>query len=114
MPERLLWSRLRNRRLADLKFRRQVPVGPFVVDFLCESARLAVELDGESHVGRGEQDAARTAFLESRGLRVVRVMNDDVIRNMHDVLEFIMRTALTPDPSPKGRGELTLAQGERG
>lgn len=116
-PERVLWSWLRARRLADLKFRRQVPVGPFVVDFLCEAAALVVELDGESHVGQGEADGRRTAFLQSFGLRVIRVTNDDVLSNIDAVLNLIVRVALnpvsgasqleqalTPRPSPEGRG----------
>ena len=58
-PERLLWSRLRNGRCAGLKFRRQQPLGPYVADFFCPSARVAVELDGRSHDGREDEDNQR-------------------------------------------------------
>ena len=67
-PERLLWSRLRNRGLFGLKFRRQHPIGPFVIDFYCRESSLAVELDGRSHEGRESYDDARTDWLESQGL----------------------------------------------
>ncbi len=93
MPERLLWSRLRDRRLDGLKFRRQVPVDKYVVDYLCEEAKLIVELNGMSHDGRGQEDAKREAFLKARGLRVIRVMNDDVLKHLDEVCEFIHRAA---------------------
>ena len=104
-PERMLWSRLRERRLCRFKWRRQVPMGPYVADFFCESARMVVELDGMSHVHSGEADARRSKYLQSLGLRVIRVTNDDVLQNIDAVLEFIARAALTPSPSPEGRGE---------
>jgi adenine-specific DNA-methyltransferase len=93
---------LRNRRLAGLKFRRQVPIGPFVVDFLCESANLVVEIDGQSHLGTGEADAARTCRLQESGLRVIRFTNDEVLKFRDAVLEAILEAALTPALS---RGE---------
>ena len=92
-PERLLWSRLRSRRLFDLKFRRQHPVGPFIADFYCDEARLVVEVDGESHVGRAEADARRAAFMEARGMRLLRVTNDDVLQDLDAVLTAIARAA---------------------
>src|SRR6185295_295647 len=79
--ERVLWFRLRDRRLNGLKFRRQMPVGNFIVDFCCESARLVVELDGGQHARQTESDSARTADLEKRGYLVLRFWNDDVLRN---------------------------------
>lgn len=91
LPERQLWSMLRDRRLGGLKFRRQVPVGPFVVDYLCEKARLVVELDGESHTGTGRADARRDASLAKAGLRVVRVTVDDLIADRDAVAEYVLR-----------------------
>lgn len=86
--ERLLWFHLRNRRLGDLKFRRQCPIGPFVADFLCADAGLIVEVDGSQH---GEDaDASRTHFLERRGYRVLRVWNHDVLVRTASVLESIL------------------------
>jgi very-short-patch-repair endonuclease len=74
--ERLLWKHLRDRRLEDLKFRRQVPIGPFVVDFACLGRRLIVEADGPFH--DFEADAARDAWLATQGFRVLRFSNSEV------------------------------------
>jgi very-short-patch-repair endonuclease len=67
-PERALWYWLRNRRLDALKFRRQATLGNCIVDFLCPELKLVIEIDGESHVGRGEQDRSRDACLIEQGL----------------------------------------------
>jgi very-short-patch-repair endonuclease len=88
-PERLLWSKLRNGRCDDFKFRRQEPVGPFVADFLCPSLRLIIELDGRSHDEREVQDRERQTFLERLGFLVVRVGNDRVISDLAGVAEGI-------------------------
>ncbi|MCH8164038.1 MAG: endonuclease domain-containing protein [Planctomycetes bacterium] len=112
VPERILWGMLRARRLSGFKFRRQQPIGPFVVDFFCEEAELVVELDGESHVGQGEMDAQQSALLRKRALPVMRITNDDLLNHRDEVGEAILpaaqqpkhRSALTPNPSPKGRG----------
>ncbi len=74
-----------------MKFRRQVPIGSYVADCFCAEARLIVELDGRSHDGRRAEDAVRERYLRARGLRVVRVTNDDVIHNLEGVGEFILR-----------------------
>jgi very-short-patch-repair endonuclease len=66
-PERALWRILRAHRLEHIKFTRQVECGPFYIDFAARQLRLAIELDGETHVGRAEEDARRTAFLERQG-----------------------------------------------
>ncbi|MFH1746903.1 MAG: DUF559 domain-containing protein [Planctomycetota bacterium] len=84
--ERLLWSRLRNGQLGDLRFRRQHPVGPYIVDFYCARAKLAIELDGVSHEGRELYDEKRTEYLESQGLRVVRYADDEVLRDLDGVV----------------------------
>jgi very-short-patch-repair endonuclease len=90
-PERLLWGRLRAGRLAGLKFRRQYPVAAFIADFYCHRSRLAIELDGDSHEGRAEYDAERTAVFARLGIRVLRIGNDDVIRELDAVMEMILR-----------------------
>ena len=90
IPEQLLWGRLRNRGLAGLKFRRQHPVGRYVADFYCHEYQLAVELDGESHDARGAYDAKRTEFLSQQGIRVLRVLNDDLLRDLDEVLMAIL------------------------
>lgn len=97
--ERLLWSRLRNRRLFGLKFRRQEPIGEYIVDFVCREQNLIIELDGGHHQEQIAPDLRRTAWLNSRGFRVVRYWNNDVLRDLDSVLESI-RLALESQPSP--------------
>ncbi len=93
--ERKLWARLRDRRLNGLKFRRQAPCGPYVADFLCEAARLIIELDGSQH---GEPayaggDSERTQRLSELGYRVLRVWNIDLQTNPQGVLDQIVAAA---------------------
>jgi len=94
--EKRLWALLRARRLNGAKFVRQLPVGPFMVDFACREAGLIVEVDGATHSTDEElaYDARRTAFLEAAGWRVLRVLNDDVLRNLDDVLEMIVMSVM--------------------
>ena len=93
-PERILWGMLRNRRLGGFKFRRQVPFGRYVVDFYCHELRLVVELDGMSHDGQRDKDAARTLYLESINLSVIRVTNSQLATNPEGVARFILSRAL--------------------
>ncbi|MDH3475893.1 MAG: DUF559 domain-containing protein [Rhodospirillales bacterium] len=88
--ERLLWRDLRDRRLGAFKFRRQHALGPYVLDFFCEAQGLVVELDGSQHADRVDQDAARTAWLEERGHRVLRFWNTEVYENLEGVLQAIL------------------------
>jgi very-short-patch-repair endonuclease len=85
-----LWSRLRRKQLDGFRFRRQQPIGPFIVDFFCPEARLVVEVDGGQHNVEEEKDAARTRWLEERGYRVVRFWNNDVLSNTDGVLLAIL------------------------
>jgi very-short-patch-repair endonuclease len=111
--ERLLWFRLRDRRLDGWKFRRQFPVDRYVVDFFCADAHLIIELDGGHHAIQSDADAARTKSLETMGYLVLRFWNNDVMHNIQGVLEEIM-TALGrsssepphPDPLPYREREL--------
>ena len=108
--ERKLWFRLRDRRLDGWKFRRQVPVDRFVVDFLCTDARLIVELDGGQHVERTMEDLERTRVLERAGYLVLRFWNNDVVENIDGVLETIAATLepqspSSPHPTPLPNGE---------
>jgi very-short-patch-repair endonuclease len=106
--ERLLWFRLRNRRLAGLKFKRQVPIDRFIVDFFCADAKLIVELDGGQHDQNREYDANRTRILEAMGYLVLRFWNNDVMRNTDGVLEEILSTVQRsepPHPTPLPFGE---------
>ena len=93
IPERILWNVLKNRQVAGLKFRRQVPVGEYVVDYLCAEASLIVELNGMSHKGRQSYDAMRTEFLQSLGYTMLRVTNDDVLDDVEAVAVGIARAA---------------------
>jgi very-short-patch-repair endonuclease len=105
--ERALWFRLRDRRLNGMKFRRQMPIKSYVVDFCCESARLVIELDGGHHAERGDLDAKRTADLEAYGYLVLRFWNNDVLSNISGVLETIATIASQepPHPNPLPNGE---------
>ncbi|KRC80249.1 endonuclease domain-containing protein [Sphingomonas sp. Root241] len=85
--ERLLWGMLRDRRLVGHKFRFQATIEPFVVDF-CVEARLIIEVDGSQH--NAEADAGRTQFLQSRGYRILRFWNSEVLENLDGVLEVII------------------------
>ncbi len=90
-PERRLWSALRSRRAAKLKMRRQYPIGPYVADFVCLAHQLVIELDGDSHVGRADYDRQRQAHLESTGFRVLRVGNDDVLKDVDAVVKAVLQ-----------------------
>jgi very-short-patch-repair endonuclease len=83
--EKKLWSRIRGSQLA-VRFRRQQPVGPYVVDFLCAVANVVIELDGDSHDSTQEEDKARDALLADMGLRVLRIANAEVFDNIDGVL----------------------------
>jgi primosomal protein N' (replication factor Y) len=87
--EHRLWLLLRDRRLLGYRFRRQHPIGPFVVDFACTKHRLIIEVDGSQHLD-SDGDARRTVFLERAGWRVVRFWNNDVTNTPNAVLEAIL------------------------
>ena len=109
--ERILWFRLRDRRLGGWKFRRQFPIDRFVVDFFCADAHLIVELDGGQHAAQVAADAQRTKILEAMGYLVLRYWNNDVTQNIDGVVETIATVlerhrSEPPHPtlSPTGRG----------
>ena len=89
--EAVLWSVLRNRGLEGLKFRRQVPVGNYVVDFICAEHRLIVEVDGSQH-GDNTYDKRRDAELNDLGFTVLRFWNDDVLKTLSSVCDTIIAT----------------------
>jgi very-short-patch-repair endonuclease len=92
--ERFLWKLLRDRRLDGLKFRRQVPIGRYVVDFVCLRHRLVIEADGPFH--DAEHDAARDAWLTLQGFRVLRFSNNDVYSRDWQVIGVILRAVAAP------------------
>ena len=104
--EAKLWYALRAKRLNGAKFRQQTVIGNFIVDFACRLPRmLVVEVDGDTHGDRQAYDEQRTAFLESRGYRVLRFTNQDVGSNLDGVLMIIadaLNSPLSPALSPEG------------
>lgn len=100
--ERILWSELRDHRLNGRSFRRQVPLGNYIADFVCHEAKLAIELDGGQHFSDdGEKaDAVRTAMMEAKGFRILRFSNHDVMTNRPGVLEAIAGVLNASSPTP--------------
>ncbi len=94
--EYTLWQALRDRRLNGLRFRRQHPLGPFIVDFCCPQRRLIVELDGAVHDNQAEYDATRTEQLAAYGYRVIRFRNEAVLSDRESVLKQIAAAADAP------------------
>lgn len=88
-PERKVWQVLRGRGLCGVKFRRQVPIGPFIVDFLCVEAGLIVEIDGDSHSRQIAYDRRRTMYLEEQGYRVIRLANREVLDNLEGAMKMV-------------------------
>ena len=89
--EAVLWSRLRNQQVAGHKFRRQVPRGPYILDFACLERKVIVEVDGSQHMMQTQRDSARTRWLEQRGYRVLRFWNTDVLKNPDGVAQAILQ-----------------------
>jgi len=98
--ENALWRKLRDRSLRGQKFRRQFPVGRYIVDFVCIEERLIVELDGGQHAINTKSDATRTAALRARGYRVIRFWNNEVRSNLEGVLHVIDSSLKRPHPDP--------------
>jgi very-short-patch-repair endonuclease len=98
--EKQLWVRLRNRRLAGWKWKRQVPRGNYIVDFLCVEAALVVERDGGVHEAQREYDARRTRYLEGLGLRVLRFPNAEITENLDGVCDAIFAACGDEAPDP--------------
>ena len=112
--ERFLWSKLRDRRMMNCKFRRQFPVGRYIVDFVCREHSLIIELDGGFHQDQQDYDRARTECLQSRGFDVLRYWDNDVLTESDSVLESISEAlkkrgagfSPSPQPSPPGEGAI--------
>jgi very-short-patch-repair endonuclease len=109
--ERTLWMQLRAHRLDGLKFRRQTPIGRYIVDFVCHEHRLVIELDGGQHA-ESQHDTTRDRWLESKGYRILRFWNSDVFQNRGGVLETIVSAArgdaLLAGPPP-GKDDAMIA-----
>jgi very-short-patch-repair endonuclease len=102
LPEVLLWQHIRGRQLTGIRFRRQHPIGPYILDFFCEDARLAVEVDGESHCQAEavEHDKRRTEWLNARGISVLRIPARDVLSELAAVVDHIQRQVRDQPPPP--------------
>ena len=111
--ERKLWFALRDRRFANFKFRRQVPVGPFIADFICYAARLVIEVDGGQHAD-SSRDQRRDRWFAANDFLVLRFWNNEVLSNLEGVLTAVLDTlhARTPHPARAARGRPSPARGE--
>ena len=90
--EKLLWSKLKAKQLDGLKFRRQQPIGSFIVDFVCFEKGVVVELDGGQHAESAPRDGERSGILTRNGFRVLRFWNNDVLQNIDGVVDVIRRS----------------------
>ena len=118
--ERRLWQRLRVLKVSGTKFRRQVPIDHFIVDFACLSDRLVIEVDGATHGADDEieSDRRRLLYLEREGFKVLRFQNSDVVTNIDGVMDTVVgvlgqlacEITPTPNPSPLGGGEVQLVR----
>ncbi len=106
--EQILWYHLRAHRFMGKKFKRQKPIGRYVVDFVCLEEKLIIELDGGQHADQVDYDQVRDTWLKSEGYTVLRFWNNELMGDMESVLERI-RLTLSPSPSPTSvRGETSL------
>jgi very-short-patch-repair endonuclease len=114
--ERKLWYALRAHRFGGLGFRRQVPLGRYILDFVCHDLALVVEVDGGQHFSAPQQsrDAVRDRWLASQGYRVIRIPNNEVLRNLQGVLEYLLSVAADSPLPPCGGARSRLARTEGG
>ena len=106
--ERFLWSQLRARQIEGCKFRRQTPIGKYIVDFVCHEQRVIVEVDGGQHSEKAEEDRIRDKWLGEQGYRILRFWNNEVLTNIEGVLEVIRDNCKSPpplNPLPRGEGQ---------
>ncbi len=97
--EKKFWWLVRNRRLGAHKFKRQVPIGSYIADFVCVERKIIVELDGGQHADHVAYDQARDAFLRSKGFRVIRIWDSEFLENIDGVMDMVLRE-LDGSPSP--------------
>jgi very-short-patch-repair endonuclease len=99
--ERWLWRRLRNRELLGWKFRRQHPIGRYIVDFVCIEKRIIIELDGSQHAENQMADSSRSEYFKEKGYQVLRFWNNDVLKKGEAVLNAILSYLNEDPPSPR-------------
>lgn len=96
--ERILWQELRGKKIGGVRFHRQYSVGPYILDFFCPTARLAIELDGDQHKDAKEYDIERDVFLKEKGITTIRFWNDEVLKNLPAVLKKITEVQRSTPP----------------
>jgi len=107
--ENILWNHLKAKRLNGLKFRRQQPIGKYIVDFVCLEKKIVVELDGGQHFDQIERDKKRDQWLKEQGYNVIRFWNHEFLENQTEALELIVNCCQghpTPNPFPSREGEI--------
>ena len=105
--EKRLWWRIRQKQVQGCRFRRQAPIGKYIVDFVCYAPRLVIEVDGGQHDTERYRDEARARWLEREGFRVLRFWNNEVLENTDGVVQEIeaaLQTENTPHPNPPPQG----------
>jgi very-short-patch-repair endonuclease len=113
--ERLLWHHLRLRQINGDRFRRQRPVGPYILDFVCLEKKLVIEVDGGQHSEEKDYDMRRDEWLQNRGFKVLRFWNHEVLTEIDAVKEVIWKTMVETPSSvlPRGRGRIGKRSGSR-
>jgi very-short-patch-repair endonuclease len=102
--ERSLWKHLRAKQMERYKFRRQEPIGSYIVDFVCQERKIIIEVDGGQHSVEREKDFARDNWLKGQGYKVLRFWNNEVLTNTNGVLEVIWNNLHHPPPAPPLKG----------
>ena len=95
--ERHLWQNLRRKQIQGARFRRQMPIGPYIADFVCVTTKVIIELDGGQHQDQHSYDEARSAYLQQQGFQVLRFWNNEVFQNTDGVLAVILKALQTRD-----------------
>lgn len=96
--EKKLWANIRKRQINGLKFRRQQPIGNYIVDFVCYEKKIIIKIDGGQHIENENFDLKRSKWLEGQGFEVLRFWNNEVLENTQEVLDFICKETVESPP----------------
>ncbi len=115
LAEAWIWKNIRAHRLGGFQFKRQVPIGSYIVDFYCHQKRLVIELDGGQHntAEAVQYDTRRTQYLNAKGLKVLRFWNNEVFQQKEVVLRQIWNSLMSGPPPDFGKAKISLPQRER-
>ncbi len=91
LAEVLLWSQLRNKQFKSFDFDRQKIIGNYIVDFYCVNKNVVLEVDGSSHIGKKEYDAKRDIYLQSLGLKIIHIPNEEILDNLDGVMQYLKK-----------------------